>query len=163
MPTRRRAREIVLQLMYENDLNQDQDSILAEQFLRRRLLGKKALIEFAAGLWKNAFRHRREIDQALSAKATNWSLRRMAAIDRNILRLAAYEILKTDTPGRVVINEAVELAKRYGNHQSGQFVNGILDRILHERSAEQSERTEQGKDEKDGSAKQDLAQASMSD
>ncbi|MCA9180311.1 MAG: hypothetical protein KDA51_02640, partial [Planctomycetales bacterium] len=60
------------------------------------------------------------------------SLRRMAAIDRNVLRLGAYEILMTDTPGRVVINEAVELAKRYGDRQSGQFVNGILDRVLHQ-------------------------------
>ena len=59
----------------------------------------------------------------------------MAAIDRNILRLAAYEILLGDTPGRVAINEAIELAKRYGDRQSGQFVNGILDRILHEKLA----------------------------
>jgi N utilization substance protein B len=59
----------------------------------------------------------------------------MAAIDRNILRLGTYEILFTETPGRVIINEAIEIAKRYGDRQSSQFVNGILDRILHEKPA----------------------------
>lgn len=132
MPTRRRAREIVLQLLYEDDLNPEQDVSVAERFLAARLLGNRPLIEFAKELWKSVIKNRWEIDKALSAKAKNWSLRRMAAIDRNILRLGAFEILHTDTPGRVVINEAVELAKRYGNQQSGQFVNGILDRILHQ-------------------------------
>ena len=66
----------------------------------------------------------------LQSRASNWSLERMAATDRNILRLAAFEILYTETPGRVVINEAVELAKRYGTGQSAQFVNGVLDGLL---------------------------------
>lgn len=138
MSTRRRAREIVLQLLYENDLNPDQDVNVADRFLETRLHGNRPLVGFARLLWKNVVQHRPRIDKALTAKARNWSLRRMAAIDRNILRLATYEILLTDTPGRVVINEAVELAKRYGNHQSGQFVNGILDRILHEESCGES-------------------------
>ncbi|MCR9295768.1 MAG: transcription antitermination factor NusB [bacterium] len=139
MPTRRRAREIVLQLLYEDDLNPDQDPIVAERFLENRLLKNKPLIRFANELWRNVIRNRQQIDKALSATATNWSLRRMAAIDRNILRMAAYEILHTDTPGRVAINEAVELAKRYGNHQSGQFVNGILDRVLHEQLSKEED------------------------
>ena len=96
----------------------------------------RPLIRFATDLWMNVRKNRWNLDKALSAKATNWSLRRMAAIDRNILRLGAYEILMTETPGRVVINEAIELAKRYGDRQSSQFVNGILDRILNEPSAE---------------------------
>jgi len=132
MPTRRRAREIVLQLLYEDDLNPEQDTAVAKQFLANRLHGNQVLIAFARELWESVIKNRWEIDKALSAKAQNWSLRRMAAIDRNVLRLGAFEILHTDTPGRVVINEAVELAKRYGNQQSGQFVNGILDRILHD-------------------------------
>lgn len=139
MSTRRRAREVVLQLLYEDDLNPDQDTRIAEQFLSARLHGKSALVEFAHGLWKSVIENRREIDKALSARAANWSLRRMAAIDRNVLRLGAFEILMTDTPGRVVINEAVELAKRFGDRQSGQFVNGILDRLLHDGRAETSE------------------------
>lgn len=140
MTTRRRAREIVLQLLYEDDLNPEQDVQVAQQFLESRLQGNRPLVEFAQELWKSVIKHRWNIDKALSAKAENWSLRRMAAIDRNILRLGAYEILMTETPGRVAINEAVELAKRYGDRQSGQFVNGILDRILHEPA--ESEKTE---------------------
>lgn len=132
MPTRRRAREIVVQLLYEDDLNPEQDQAVAEQFLHGRLHGNKPLISFAHHLWREVIKQRWELDKSLSELAQNWSLRRMAAIDRNVLRLAAFEILHTDTPGRVVINEAVELAKRYGNEHSGQFVNGILDRLLHQ-------------------------------
>lgn len=137
MSTRRRAREIVLQLLYEDDLNPEQDIQVAEHFLATRLHQNTPLIEFAKSLWRNVLKNRWDIDKTLSTKATNWSLRRMAAIDRNVLRLGAYELLMTDTPGRVVINEAVELAKRYGDRQSGQFVNGILDRILHATDVEQ--------------------------
>jgi N utilization substance protein B len=134
MTTRRRAREIVLQLLYEDDLNPDQDRVVADEFLVKRMLGNRPLVDFARKLYTSVLAHRSELDKLLSRRATNWSLRRMAAIDRNILRLGAYEITQTNTPGRVVINEAVELAKRYGDRQSGQFVNGILDRILHEPS-----------------------------
>ncbi|MEZ6134144.1 MAG: transcription antitermination factor NusB [Pirellulaceae bacterium] len=134
MTTRRRAREIVLQLLYQEDLNPDQDTVAAEQFLVKRMRGNRPLVEFAKSLWTNIREHRKQIDKNLSSRAKNWSLRRMAAIDRNVLRLGAYELLMTDTPGRVVINEAVELSKRYGDKNSGQFVNGILDRILHEES-----------------------------
>ena len=90
-------------------------------------------MEFALSLLDGVREHRAELDQVLAAKAENWSLERMAVVDRNILRLAAYEILYTDTPGRVAINEAVELAKLFGAEQSPPFVNGILDRVLHER------------------------------
>lgn len=136
MTTRRRAREIVLQMLYEEDLHPEQDMEVADQFLVKRLQNNRPLVEFARNLFRNVVANRKQIDKALGAKAANWSLRRMAAIDRNVLRLGAYEILMTDTPGRVVINEAVELAKRFGDRQSGQFVNGILDRLLHELSAE---------------------------
>jgi len=136
MTTRRRAREIVLQLLYEEDLHPEQDTQVADHFLVTRLHGNRPLVEFARNLFRNILANRKQIDKALSAKAANWSLRRMAAIDRNILRMGAYEILLSDTPGRVVINEAVELAKRYGDRQSGQFVNGILDRLLHHPSDE---------------------------
>ena len=134
MTTRRRAREIVLQMLYEEDLHPEQDMEVADQFLVKRLHNNRPLVEFARSLFRNVVANRKQIDKALGAKAANWSLRRMAAIDRNVLRLGAYEILMTDTPGRVVINEAVELAKRFGDRQSGQFVNGILDRVLHELS-----------------------------
>jgi transcription antitermination protein NusB len=144
MTTRRRAREIVLQLLYEIDLNPDQDRTVADQFLVRRLANNRPLVQFARELLTESTRRKRDIDKALSAKAANWSLRRMAAIDRNILRLGAYELLYTDTPGRVIINEAIELAKRYGDRQSSIFVNGILDRILHEKSSDgEAEKTKE--------------------
>lgn len=141
MTTRRRAREIVVQLLYEDDLNPEQSKSVAKKFLTARLNGNKRLIEFSEQLWENVLKNRWELDKAIGAKAANWSIRRMAAIDRNILRLGAFELLHTDTPGRVVINEAVELAKRYGDKQSGQFVNGILDKILH--AKEQGETPDQ--------------------
>jgi N utilization substance protein B len=71
-----------------------------------------------------------ELDVLLESKADNWSLGRMAATDRNVLRLGAFEIRYSDTPDRVAIDEAVELAKRYGSAQSSQFVNGILDKLI---------------------------------
>jgi transcription antitermination protein NusB len=136
MSTRRRCREIVLQVLYEDDLNPERDLKVSDHFVVKRLGGIRPLVDFAASLLRGVRQHRREIDKVLTSKATNWSLRRMAAIDRNVLRLAAYEILFGGTPGRVAINEAVELAKRYGNRQSGPFVNGILDRVLHDQAAD---------------------------
>ncbi len=79
-------------------------------------------------------RNREELDQMLAQTADNWSLERMAVTDRNVLRLGLYEMLYTDAPQRVAINEAVELAKRFGTAQSAQFVNGILDRFLADRN-----------------------------
>jgi N utilization substance protein B len=70
------------------------------------------------------------LDALLAERATNWSLKRMAATDRNVLRLGAYEMLFADTPDRVAINEAVDLARRFGTQHSAQFVNGVLDRFL---------------------------------
>lgn len=142
MTTRRRAREIVVQVLYEDDLNPDQNQKVADQFLVARLLGNGPLVQFSRDLLTNVRRNRRKIDQSLSAIAANWSLRRMAAIDRNILRLAAYEILMTSTPGPVVINEAIEIAKRYGDKNSGQFVNGVLDRLLRDRQSKAASETE---------------------
>lgn len=143
MSSRRRAREIVLQLLYEDDLNPDQNAVVAEEFLKSRLLGNRPLADFARNLWKSVLKHRREIDLCLSSRAPNWSLRRMAAIDRNILRLGAFEIMMTETPGRVVINEAVELAKRYGDRLSGPFVNGVLDRVLRDKDTSKTSSTDE--------------------
>jgi len=101
----------------------------ADEFLRSRLAGDE-LADFARSLVAGVRRNRGELDELLGRTADNWSLERMAATDRNVLRLGAFEILYTATPGRVAINEAVELAKRFGTAHSAQFVNGILDRFL---------------------------------
>ncbi|MFO0869420.1 MAG: transcription antitermination factor NusB [Pirellulales bacterium] len=127
---RRRAREVALQVLYADDLNPTRNLADADEFLTRRLHRNVALVDFARSLVAGVRRTRGELDGSLSRLATNWSLARMAAIDRNILRLGAFELLHTATPPRVVVNEAIELAKRYGGKQSHQFVNGILDRLM---------------------------------
>lgn len=133
MSTRRRAREIVLQLLYEADMNPTRDDDAAGRFIRSRLQGRKALTEFARGLLAGTLQNRDQIDRQLDQLATHWTLPRMPVTDRNILRLGAYEILFADTPGRVAVNEAIELAKRYGDKNSPRFVNGVLDRLYKSR------------------------------
>ena len=135
MSRRSRAREVVLQILYQDDLHPDHDLHESDQFLRSRLKNDPELVDFALELLRGTRRHRPELDSLLSSQADNWSLDRMAVTDRNILRLAAYEIRHTPTPPRVVINEAVNLAKRYGARQSAPFVNGILDGLLPRPSA----------------------------
>ncbi len=130
MSRRSRAREVVLQVLYQDDLNPDHDLRASDNFVRNRLRNDQEIVDFALSLLWGARRNRPELDAMLDSCADNWSLRRMAVTDRNILRLAAFEIMFTETPGRVVINEAVELAKRFGSKQSAQFVNGILDGLL---------------------------------
>lgn len=130
MTTRRRAREIVLQVLYEEDLHPLREDAVAEEFLARRLLHCASLVEFAKQLWFGVREHRAELDERIERHSANWSLKRMATIDRNVLRMAAYEMLYAGVPGRVAINEAIEIARRYGSLNSGQFVNGILDRVL---------------------------------
>ncbi len=130
MSTRRRAREIVLQLLYEADVNDSRDSEASRRFIRSRLQGRKALTEFACELLKGTLEHREKIDEHLAATATNWTLPRMPVVDRNVLRLGAYEILFGDTPDRVAVNEAIVLSKRYGDKNSPRFVNGVLDRLM---------------------------------
>ncbi|MBX3421272.1 MAG: transcription antitermination factor NusB [Pirellulaceae bacterium] len=129
MTTRRRAREVVLQLLYQADLNPEHQVESADQFLAARLRYNVPLVEFARQLYSSITGHRKQVDAALSQRSANWSLRRMSAIDRNVLRVATGELLFVGTPGPVVINEAIELAKRYGDRNSGGFVNGILDRL----------------------------------
>ena len=132
MSKRSRAREVVLQVLYEDDMNPDRSMTASDQFLRQRLNQDDDLIEFATRLLSGVRRNRAELDAMLTQRADNWSLERMAVTDRNVLRLGAFEIVFADTPDRVAINEAVELAKRFGAKQSAQFVNGILDRFLRE-------------------------------
>jgi N utilization substance protein B len=129
MARRSRAREVALQVLYQDDLNPQHNPADDDQFLRDRLRAAE-LIEFGTSLVAGVRRNRQELDSVLTQTADHWSLERMAATDRNVLRLGAYEILHSDTPDRVAINEAVELAKRFGSRQSAQFVNGILDRLL---------------------------------
>lgn len=132
MSRRSRAREVVLQILYQDDLNPDQDAAVTLRFLWDRLHHDVELVAFASALLEGVRGNRSRLDLLLAERAANWSLARMAVTDRNVLRLGAYEVLFTDAPRRVAINEAVMLARRFGTRQSGAFVNGILDRFCQE-------------------------------
>ncbi len=130
MARRSRAREVAFQVLYQDDLNPRNNPAQGDQLIEQRLRADD-LVTFARDLVAGVRRHREEVDAMLEQTAANWSLKRMAATDRNVLRLGAYELLHSDTPGRVAIDEAVELAKRFGSAQSAQFVNGVLDKVMH--------------------------------
>ena len=130
MTQRTRGREIALQVLYQTEQNAGMAPAEIRRFVERRLLGDRKLVEFAEGLIAGVRAHQARIDGMISEVAENWRLDRMAAIDRNILRLGAFEMLFCpDVPTKVAINEALELAKRYSTAQSSRFVNGILDRL----------------------------------
>jgi N utilization substance protein B len=129
MTRRHRAREVALQILYEADLHRQLDRQRVQQFLWRRLR-QEDLVQFAEQLYQGALTHRPEIDERLGQIAENWRVERMNAVDRNILRLGAYELMFcSETPTKVIIDEAIELAKRYGTSDSPAFVNAILDRL----------------------------------
>jgi N utilization substance protein B len=130
MTRRSKARQVAFQVIYQDDLNPRNNPAEADELIVRRLR-KDDLIAFARELVSGVRRNRPEMDVLIEKVAEHWSLKRMAATDRNILRLGAFEVLHTETPHRVSIDEAVELAKRFGSEQSPQFVNGILDKLMH--------------------------------
>ena len=138
MLRRSRAREVALQLLFQADQNKKPMSPAAvKKFLKDRLLGDEPSMTFATSLFDGVMEHRAAIDQTLVATATNWRLPRMLPSDRNILRLATFELLhrKEVEAVPVILNEAIELAKRFGTVDSASFVNGILDQISKHRFA----------------------------
>ena len=130
MTRRTRGREIALQALYQLDLNAGQAPTDLARFIERRLRAEPKLWDFARGLVSGVRENQAKLDSAITTVAENWRIDRMAAIDRNILRLGAYELLCcAEIPDKVAINEALELAKRYSTAQSSKFVNGVLDRM----------------------------------
>jgi N utilization substance protein B len=130
MPRRSRAREVALQLLYEVDRNEAVPQDRDRQFVESRLRGP-ALRQFALDLVAGVLTKQAELDRLITQAAHHWSLDRMTPVDRSILRLATFEyFFHVDTPHRVAIDEAIELAKRFGTADSPRFVNGILDRIV---------------------------------
>ena len=130
MRKRTQARELALQLLYQLDLRGEE--ILPEigAYLDNAGSGDPEMRQFAKELITGYWERREPIDQKIEEVAKNWQLRRMAAIDRNILRLATYELLyRDDIPPLVTINEAIDIAKKFSTKNSGPFVNGILDNI----------------------------------
>ena len=130
MAKRRKAREVALQFLYQLDLNGDDDPIPHdEEFWARHPLDDDTHA-FADALVRGTKSNQAKIDHAISQFAEHWDLERMAVVDRNILRLAVYELLwMADVPPEVAINEAIEIAKKFGTKESSRFINGLLDRI----------------------------------
>lgn len=132
MGRRRRGRETALKLLYALDLNPESpDDVLKASWIDTVV--PDGVREFSLTLVAGVMSHRDEIDALVKEWSMNWSLERIGAIERNILRFAIYELLfLTDIPPNVTINEAVEVAKRYGTNEAPSFINGILDRIKQE-------------------------------
>ena len=128
MPKRNRtlAREITLQALFQQDLTdskkEDPDDLLSETAQEERGYARSLVI----GVLEN----KQELDSRISEVTANWKLERIAAVDRAVLRLGLYELLEmAEVPPKVVINESVELAKKFSTEKSGAFVNGVLDKI----------------------------------
>lgn len=134
---RSRAREVALQLLFQRDVNPGVPRSAVERFVQERL-GDPALNQFCLRMYDGVLQHIAAIDSRLTGAAENWRLARMAIVDRNVLRLGAYEVLFAveETPGPVALNEAIELARRFGSADSPGFVNGVLDNLLRARKAE---------------------------
>lgn len=129
MSTRRRAREVAMQVLFQRDQNADYSEEFEQEYVAQELK-YPALEAFTHGLISGVNDHLTDVDAAIGAAAENWSVRRMTPVDRSILRLATYEICFTeDTPPGVAINEAMEVAKRYSTPEAPRFINGVLDRV----------------------------------
>jgi transcription antitermination protein NusB len=126
---RTRARERALQALYQIDVAAEGIEDALGRFWKSFEPVEREVMDLAEGLVRGVADHRRAIDDAIEGASTHWRLDRMAKVDRNVLRLAVYELLRTDVPVKVAIDEAIELGKKYGSESSGAFVNGVLDKI----------------------------------
>lgn len=135
---RSKAREVALQLLFERDQNKKpMSATVVARFVRDRLADDAESVAFCLALFNGVNAHREAIDQVISTTADNWRLSRMMPADRNALRIGTYELLHTPTPEPVpvVLNESIELARRFGTADSPGFVNGILDKIAQGRKS----------------------------
>lgn len=128
MSKRSKARELALQMLFLVDMNPDVDHETVRKMIQERIPDEQ-VSRFSWQLFVGTVSQREKIDELISDVAENWTLSRMAPTDRNLLRLGCYEIKYSDTPPTVVINEAIDLAKKFGAENSSSFVNGILDKL----------------------------------
>ena len=130
MRKRTLAREIALKILYARDIAKEPLEDCLESFWDNEAKVDEAVKEFANFLVSGVVAHKEEVDKVISKYAENWEMERMATVDRNIMRIACFELMFTDDiPPKVAINEAIDIAKKYGDKDSGKFVNGILDKI----------------------------------
>jgi transcription antitermination protein NusB len=126
---RTKARERAVQALYQIDVAAEGIDEALSRFWKSFEPVEREVMDLAEALVRGVAAHRRVIDATIEQVSTNWRLDRMAKVDRNVLRLAVYELLKTDVPVKVAIDEAIELGKKYGAESSGAFVNGVLDKV----------------------------------
>ncbi len=142
---RRKAREIALQIMFQADVG----NLPIEEAIETTLSDLPELDEevrkYAIQISKGAWSRKEELDRQIQSVAPHWTVERMAAVDRNLIRMALYEMLyMPDVPYRVAINEAVELAKEYGTTESRRFVNGVLGALVRKFKLDKNERQKEG-------------------
>jgi N utilization substance protein B len=127
---RRKAREHALQILFQLDIKKEKPSATVLKRFWAEYQPDEEVQSFTEEIVKGTYKHVARINELIEECAQNWSLERMAVVDRNVLRMAIYEILyRMDIPTSVTINEAIEIAKKFGTDESGAFVNGILDRV----------------------------------
>lgn len=130
MRKRTQSREWALKILYQSEITRGSVSAAIDDFLAREEAKDQDIIKFTKRLALGVEEHLSALDKSIAQYAANWDLKRMAIIDRNILRLGVFELkMMPDIPPKVAINEAVELAKKYGDIDSGKFINGVLDKI----------------------------------
>jgi N utilization substance protein B len=149
MGTRRKARECALQMLFAGDITEANAKTLTHDFWNE--LGEADLDEstrnFANDLVSGTLKEIKTVDERIRSRAEHWRIERMAIVDRNVLRLAVYEFLFCDTPHTVIINEALEIARRFSTFEATQFINGILDAIKNdlEKNSNPTEKTKKKK------------------
>jgi N utilization substance protein B len=129
MSPRRKSRECALQMLFQWEMGKQELPRIEEGFWKN-VRAQKSTRDFANQLFENAAARAAELDPVISSHAEHWRIERMAAIDRSILRLALAELWTRSTPAKVVINEALDLAKKFSSEESSAFINGILDAAL---------------------------------
>jgi len=130
MGPRRKAREYALQMLFQWDITHDDIDQVIASFFQNQPEESADVADFARRLVMGTVEHVERIDELIRRHAEHWRLDRMATVDRNLLRLAVYEFLHSkDIPKTVVINEAIEIARRFSSQESPQFINGVLDSI----------------------------------
>lgn len=129
MANRRKGRELALQALYQFDITRSYDEASLKKFYEC-FFSKEGKNEFSEDFIRGVMSHLKELDELIEKYSENWKLPRMPVVDRNLLRMAIFELLhKDDIPVKVTLNEAIEIGKRFGSENTGSFVNGILDKI----------------------------------
>ncbi len=132
MGHRRKARELAVQILYQMEMKGAEPKVVFELFWEAESVPPD-IRQFTTDLVEGTYRNRKEIDELIEKHSLHWKLNRMAVVDRNILRLGVYELLYLhDVPTSVILNEAIEIAKKFGTEESGAFINGILDNVAKE-------------------------------